>query len=346
MRKPVTAVRRPVTAAVALALLASGLSACSSKDMDVPAVVANTESHVAMSPTRFTEVQKSIFSSVAAADESRDGAKLAARVTGPMLTIREAQYRVKNILADSYALTALSSNASGTAISSNAAFPRLALSIMAPVQGANLQTIDVFAQPSARENWKLWANLVILPGATVPGVTSGSGGAQIVDADNAEGLAASPSAAMAAYVNLNQTRSDAQGLTFADDRLRNAIAHSQDTNAAAVSGVGTASMSYAADESGVRAFRTDDGGALVFGQMNYEAAISVPSGRKVTISTSQGKIAAGSPDGSTVLDGQTMTAKNAVIVGIYVPPANAADTTLKVVAASESAIVSVTIAPN
>lgn len=338
--------RKPLIAATALVFAASSLAACSKGNEAIPSVTANTEAHVAMSSSRFAQVQKLIFETVTAADASRDGTKLAERVGGPMLTIREAQYRVKNILADSYALTPLSTAPSGTAISSNAGFPRMALSIMAPVQGANLQTIDVFSQTSARENWKLWANLVILPGATVPGITSGPKGAEVVAANNGEGLVASPEAAMAAYVNLNQTRGDAQGLIFAEDRLRTAIANSQDTNASAVSGVGTATMTYGLDESGVRAFRTEDGGALVFAQMNYDAAISVPSGRKVTISTSQGKIAAGSSTGSTVLDGQTMTTKNAVIVGIYVPSAQAEDKTLRVVAASESAIVSVNVEAN
>ena len=327
----------------ALVVAGATLAGCGGSDVAIPEVTPDTATHVAMSQDRFTQIQTKIFESLVAADSAKDANALAARTTGPMTVLRTAQYATKAILADSYGIAPLSTTATGTAISSSSGTQRLAMSLMAPVQGANLQTIDVFAQTSARENWKLWGNLTILPGATVPGVTSGDAGATTIEPASGEGLVASPEAAMAAYVQLNQTRSDANGLSFSEDALRKQIAATQDSNATAVNGVGAASTTFGVAANAPVAFRTEDGGALVFGQMAFNTSIQVNKGRKVNVSTTQGKIAAGSASGVTTLDGQTLLSENTVIVAMYVPAAGAADQTIKVVAASEIGIVRVSV---
>ncbi|MCF2706608.1 hypothetical protein I6E29_04920 [Arcanobacterium haemolyticum] len=325
-------------AALAGALILSG---CSGQG-EIPSPSPATETaRAALSDEQFTAASTKIFDAIAASDAALDSASLEARAAGPFLAQRQAEYQLKGILADSFGMSRLSQAVSQSVVTSAAAYPHVALSIMDAPQGSNLQTIDVFAQDQARSLWKLWGVMSILPGATVPGLALGDAGATSISPDNAEGLVASPASVLAGYVTLNQSRSDAGGLTFADDSLRTKLASSGDANVKAVEGAGTASMTFAAGENQPLAVATADGGALVVAQMNFSTQISITTaGASVKIGSTIGALSSGQAGGEITVTG-TMTANYTVTVAFHVPAAGTADQTIRVVGASDPALLSV-----
>ncbi|MFT0847508.1 hypothetical protein VR010_07100 [Actinomycetaceae bacterium L2_0104] len=328
--------------ALALAMGAAlALSACGN-DEEVPSPsAAPVEARPAISTERFADAQNSIFESVEEADAEMDSDALSARTVGPFTQIRSAEYQLKEILADSYGLERISSSPVQTVISPAGEYPHSAISIMDAPQGSNLQTIDVFQQNSARDNWALWGVLDILPGATIPALAVSDGSGQPVDAESAEGLVASPKEVLEAYSSLSETGSDSKDLNFLDDRLRQTLRGGKEANIAAVEGAGEVEMLYTPGEEGIVSFATDDGGALVVGQMDFNTKIHVTTeGATIKLGSTIGTLGTGEAGGEIEVSG-TLEANYTVLVAFHVPAADSDDDAIQVVGASDPILLSV-----
>ena len=336
--------KKSTAVALALAFAGSSLAACGGNDAKLPKPKAATGvAYPAMSTERFGKVQKKVFTAISQADGSLNADALTARVTGPMKTIRSAQYKLKGILNDGYTLTELSTLTSrqGIAVSGDGSFPRLGFSVMEPVKGTTLPSFDVFLQSTARNNWALWGSLYVEAGATLPSVKVGKSGLELIGAESNGGLAAGPAQTVAAYVQLNNTRSDAKGLTFANDKLRTQLAAAHDENAKSVSASGTVSTVFGSNPKEIYSVRTEDGGALVVSEMGYniQHSLTQPNG-KITLTGIQGVMATGNASGSVNVTGTT-TSSYTMLVAFHVPPANAKDKTIRLVGSSIPQLTSV-----
>lgn len=324
--------------ALAAALAGGALAGCGESEPPVPKpTAAKSTSRPATSVENFMKVSKRVLEAVNATDKDQSTDKLGATTTGPMTVIRQAQYNTKRLLGDSYKFPELATEVTKNrvAISSSKGYPRLAMTVMDPLKGNNLPTMDVFAQGKARENWKLWGSLRLFPGAEFPSVEGGKTGAETVAAESDKGLAASPKKTVEAYVNLNKTGSDAQGLTFSQDALRQELKKTADKNAAAVNGAGKSTMTFAVGNEGPVAMRTSDGGAVVVAQLNYFTTISSDSQHTVTVGDKAGSIASGKAEGKVTLDGKTLTTSNTRLVAFRVPAAKSKDKTISVIGSSD-----------
>ena len=322
--------------ALTAALAAGALAGCGESEPPVPKpTAAKSASRPATSVENFMKVSKRVLESVNATDKDQSTDKLGATTTGPMTVIRQAQYNTKRLLGDSYKFPALATEVTKNrvAISSSKGYPRLAMTVMDPLKGNNLPTMDVFAQGKARENWKLWGSLRLFPGAEFPSVEGGKTGAETVAAESDKGLAASPKKTIEAYVNLNKTGSDSQGLTFSQDALRQELKQT-----AAVNGAGKSTMTFAVGNEGPVAMRTSDGGAVVVAQLNYFTTISSDSQHTVTVGDKAGSIESGKPGGQDTLDGKTLTTSNTRLVAFKVPAAKSKDKTISVIGSSDDVI--------
>ncbi|MFT3943520.1 MAG: hypothetical protein QM705_06825 [Ancrocorticia sp.] len=318
-----------------------GLSACATVEEVPKPVAATIDARQAISTERLAQVQETIFDSVEKADAKLDPALLADRTTGPFTQMRGSEYKLKKILADSFALERLSAVAQQTAISPAESYPHTALSVMEAPQGTNLPTINVFQQASARDNWKLWGAMPILPGATVPALTINKDGAALVDPMSKDGLVASPQDVLAAYVAVNGG-GDTKGLTFAEDNLRKKLTATKDTNTEVVKGAGEAKMTFTPSKTPVVSFVADDGGALVVGQMDFDTQIKVTTaGSKIKLGSNIGTLATGKASGEIEVSG-TLTADYTVLVAFHVPAADSKDKTIKAVGATDPLLLSVT----
>ncbi len=327
--------------ALALTLGAAlALSACTTAEELPKPVAATIDARPAISTDRLTEVQEIVFDSIQNADAKLDPKMLEERTTGPFPQIREGEYKLKKILADAFGLERLSTVAQQTAISPADSYPHVALSIMEAPQGSNLQTIDVFQQASARDNWMLWGVMDILPGATVPALTVNKEGASLLDPKSAEGLVFSPEAVLAAYSAVNGG-GDAKGVTFAEDRLRQTLSAGRDANNSVVEGAGEVKMAFTPGKEPTVSFMTDDGGALVVGQMDFNTQIKVTTeGASIKLGSTIGTLATGKAGGEIDVSG-TLTADYTVLVAFHVPAADSKDKTVQVVGASDPILLSV-----
>ena len=316
--------------ALALAMGAAlALSACGN-DEEVPSPsAAPVEARPAISTERFADAQDSIFESVREADAEMDSDALKARTVGPFTQIRSAEYQLKDILADSYGLERISNSPVQTVISPAAEYPHSAM------------TIDVFQQNSARDNWALWGVLDILPGATIPALAVSEGSGQPVDPESSEGLVASPKEVLEAYSSLSETGSDSKDLSFGDDRLRQTLRGGKEANIAAVEGAGEVEMLYTPGEEGIVSFATDDGGALVVGQMDFNTKIHVTTeGATIKLGSTIGTLGTGEAGGEIEVSG-TLEANYTVLVAFHVPAADSGDDAIQVVGASDPILLSV-----
>lgn len=327
--------------ALALTLGAAlGLSACSGAGELPEPVAATIDARPAISTERLASVQDIIFDSIQKADAKLDLTMLKERSMGPFIAMRGGEYKLKKILADSFGMERLSTVTQQTAISPADSYPHVALSIMEAPQGSNLQTIDVFQQASARDNWMLWGVMDILPGATVPALIVNKGGASLLDPTSSEGLVSSPEAVLAAYSAVNGG-DDTKGVTFAEDRLRQTLLSGKETNTSVVKGAGEVKMAFTPGKEPTVSFKTDDGGALVVGQMDFNTQIKVTTeGAKIKLGSTIGTLATGKAGGEIEVSG-TMTADYTVLVAFHVPAADSKDKTVQVVGASDPLLLSV-----
>lgn len=316
------------------------LSSCAKSELPTPAKASET-ARPAVAPSRFVGIEEKVLAQLSQADQKLDVEAMSPRASGSYLRSRTGQYRLKAIMADAYNMEALSTSPANTVISSAATYPHLAMAVMNPPEGTNMQNVDVFVQENARSQWSLWSRTSLLPGATLPALRVKDEGGEVVAAEDANGLVASPQAAVAVWVQLNQTRQDSAGLSFADDPVRTSLAKSHDNNVAAVQRVGTASMNFAGPISGIYALRTEDGGALAFTDVDFSTTINVTkAGSKVKLASQIGAFATGQAGGEIIVTKQATTLYT-LQLAFYIPPADASDNHIKVVAASDPVIVNV-----
>ncbi len=322
--------------------LAFSLSACAGNE-ELPQPHAATESAApALSADSFATVLVSIVDVVDASDAALDANVLAARTEGPFRELRTQEYALKTLLADSFDVVPVSTTPQHLAVTANTGVPREAVAVMEAPSGTNLKTINVFEQNNARDNWRLWGTLPILPGATVPGIQLTQGSATALGAESADGLVASPVAVLQAYAAYQQARTqDGSAITFGADALFDSLVARYNDNNEAVSGAGNVTMEFAAADDGVRAFATEDGGALVIGRMNFQSIINVTEpDATVEIGSTIGALATGDPAGKITVT-SSLSASYSVMVAFHVPAAGSESTENKVVGASDPILMSV-----
>lgn len=321
-----------------LAVAGLSLGGCSAGAVPSP-VAASPTPHPALTDEKLASINDSIFGLLKETESSFDADALSARLSGPALVERRLDYKKESLIGDKAQLRAISSNVKSYVISQGDVYPRVVVEHMEAPEGENLQVLNVLAQPTARHNWTLWGVMRILPSATVPDLSTGEKGATFVDPDDSTGLVASPNAVLDGYIQLNKTRNDAGGLTFAEDAFRADLAAGQDKNAAAVKDLGESSMNFARGGSGPFALRTDDGGALVIAELNYTSTIKVTKdGGKASIPKNHDiAIAFTGEANKAVSFGDSLAAHYTVAVAFYVPSAKAKDTTISLIAVSPGA---------
>lgn len=314
------------------------LSGCSASAIPSPSVTSPAP-HPALSEEKLANINNSVFEVIAAADSSLETEALPSRLSGPALVERRFEYQKKSLLGEATSISPLSNKVKFSAISQADVYPRLVVEVTEAPEGENLQMLNALVQPTARHNWTLWGAMKILPSSVAPVISTGEKGAVVVQPDDSEGLVASPNAVVDAYVQLNKTRSDANGLTFAEDSFRARLAKGQDKNAEAVKDLGEATLDFARGGQGPFSIRTEDGGALVIAEFNYTTTIRVTRiGGQASIPKNHDIAIVGTGEAEKQLDfTDSATAHYTSAVAFYVPPANAKDTTITLIAASDGA---------
>jgi len=235
-----------------------------------------------------TEAQiVAIMDSLAATLEEADGAldidAAAARLEGPALDVRRADYVVAGAGHDLRPFFT-ERDAKWTVTGQTTSWPRVVLvSTKQPSDLVGTPRILVLRQDAPREQYRLWGwaglgSEMVVPDMTVPQV-----GSQVLP-DNARTLVMAPSDVLERYADLLQKGDDSQYADqFTSDMMRGGIEATR-AKILARKGDGQYKETFEAPEGPVAVFATADGGALVIGQVTMtveakgiEVTSAVPS---------------------------------------------------------------------
>ncbi|MCG2624008.1 hypothetical protein LVY72_19120 [Arthrobacter sp. I2-34] len=310
-------------AAGALAALALAAGPALPAQAAVPAAEAagaGTEqaaAHPVLLPGQLTRIMDAVGAAVSAGDSAKDAKKLQDRVTGPALTMRSANYRVRAGKGKVEAPVPVSAGPVLTSmISSTPEWPRTAVAV---TKGKNnpVPQVIVLSQAEARENYKMIGAVQMLPGTKFPQVSTEEGGTAAVAPADKDGLAYSPQQALellSGYLTSGRNSNAVAKNTFAD-QIRSFQKDQQTSNKNA-----KITFSRSIDKGSVRTLRTADGGAVVYGTLR-SLMRSLPSESGAVVELSPEFAALAGADSTT--KGADVTYAEAVF--LQVPPAGSND---------------------
>ncbi|MDY5584482.1 MAG: hypothetical protein SPG61_01635 [Arcanobacterium sp.] len=330
--------RKSVSLAVIL-VAGLGLSACAS-EAALPKPVIDRSVETIVDEAKFADLLTSVKKSVEAADSANTVKELGANVAGPIRTQREAQYKLKSILGDSYKLPSIVIDPEATLIASGTAYPRTVATIAAPTGDQNFQTLNVWNQASVRENYKLWGQAYLFPGLDLPALKSNlDDTAGYPEVDVAK-YAADPAALLENYAQyLNGAEAKVK---FAeDDAILTQITAQKDRLTKAVADLATVSIKSAASKNGFKVIPTEDNGLIVVGEVDYQLSVDRQDEEAtLRLRGEIGALGTGKADG--VLDvKKKLTAKYSLLTAFYVPAAGS-DAQVQVIGAASPTLLSVT----
>lgn len=301
-----------------LAIAATGLLAATALPAHAGGTATPKESggsYPVLLDGQLNRILDSVEASVTAGDAARDAKELAPRVGGSALTLRKANYTVRAENPDVAAPAPVSAEPLKTAmVGTTAAWPRTAVAVTQGKENPVPQVI-VLSQAGPRENYKMVEAVQMLPGTTFPQVASEGGGTPALAADSAEGLLHAPQQALevlASNLNNGKNQDKVGKNTFAEQ-----IRAFQDSQVKANKNADIA-FSRKVEPESVRALKTADGGAMVFGYIrNVMSSVPAEPGATVELSDEFAALAGKSSttSGVDVTYGES--------VAVYVPPAGA-----------------------
>ena len=321
-RGPAAAFSAALAAALALgavpapALASQPLTAAPTAETDddaTPPVVLGTQ---------LERILADVAGTVQAADAAKDPALLGTRAGGSAAALREAGYATAAKVPTQPAPEPVAAEPLKTdLIMGGTEFPR---SIVAVTQGPENEVPQalLLVQASARENYKLMSSIRMLPGTTFPARPAGGAGVDPAPADSAEGLTASPQAAVESLADALTNPDGANQDTFSSNTFAEAVTKFQsEVTSSPDNEFANITFNHAAVPADTRALRTADGGAIVFGYMD-SSYTSVPKEAGDSINL-EGTV-------YQTLTGETSTdagidVKYGEGVMLYVPPAGSTE---------------------
>ena len=218
-----------------------------------------------------------VDAAVAAARQAGAASAGDGRVLGPFAEGLAAQATVAKASKSTAAPAAATLSRDRLVLTRAAGWPRFFL-VAGAAPGLPTPAVRVLLSPSAREPYGVWAQPVLLPGATLPEVAAAAQGAETLAAD-ASGLVATPAQAAAGYADvLTKSTGSASAALIAPDEFRRQVASRLAADRRSVAAVGTVTSTHAVDPDGVLAFRTADGGAVVVAALRQTYAVRLRSG--------------------------------------------------------------------
>lgn len=281
---------------------------------------------------QFRRILEQVSSAVDAGDAAKDAAQLADRVGGTELEVRTQNYKIRSQVGSYEArMPVRSTKLLTTVVTSDRAWPR---SVLAVTQGDGnvVPQLLTLVQQSPRENYKLVETTPLQPGATFP--TISRGGTDTLAAADKTGLLYSGEEALSGLADRLTTPDSAFKDKLVEGESSPYIADTLSYQAEVVKAGENGSFSFThkvLPESTV-VFRTEDGGALVLGRINFGfEGTPKAAGDKLTI----GDDAAALAGGKETTTG--MVLNFAESVAVYVPPAGSTDP-MKLVAATRGLV--------
>ncbi|TLM82468.1 hypothetical protein FDW83_12740 [Pseudarthrobacter sp. NamE2] len=328
-----TMVAAGLTAAV---LAGTGTAAVAATPAPEPsgtsAPAAGAEAAPVLLDAQFRRILEQVASAADAGDAAKDAAQLAGRVGGTELEVRTQNYKIRSQVGSYEArMPVRSTKLLTTVVTTERDWPR---SVMAVTQGEGnvVPQLLTLVQQSPRENYKLVEATPLQPGATLPTI-SRTGTETLAPADKT-GLLYSGEEALSGLADRLTTAESPFKDKLVEGESSPYIADTLSYQAEVVKAGENGNFSFThkvVPESTV-VFRTEDGGALVLGRINFGfEGTPKAAGDKLTI----GDDAAALAGGKETTTG--MVLDFAESVAVYVPPAGSTDP-MKLVAATRGLV--------
>ncbi len=274
-------------------------------------------------PTLTTDQVRAVLGDVSstleAADAALDVDQLTARLTGPALTIRGAEYTVNKALEDDVELITVPTSERTVVVPTTDAWPRSVFVITEQPEDLQSPRLLVLTQDGPREPYKLWAWSRLLPDRQVPRTFVPEVGSVPLPLD-AEGLLVTPAEVGEMYADvLDQGAGSEHADLFGEDVLRERIAlvREQYEKVAEQAG-GKFTERYKPDTEATVAVSTADGGAIVVVPMTTTTKLTTDD-RELSL----GKAEAALLGKKKVTESATFTWSG--VVTFVIPPAGSPD---------------------
>lgn len=307
--------------APALALTTAGfllLTACSPALPEVSVDPTPSAPTVVLTTSQDASILAAIGQTLVAASETLDPVALEARLTGPALALRTAEFTVASATGNADAVTEIPTEVQSEVLPTTQTWPRTTFA--ASVRPQNLQTdrLLVTEQASARDQYKLWGWIRLFPGVTLPAFPATDIGTEAVPAGDPS-LLLTPADAVAHYADvLTNGDASAYAAEFATDPLREQMAAQRTKREASATEInGTYSLTFTPTDGGLRMLRTTNGGALVVGEIAAIETLQGEESAKITPSATEQAFIGDAEASNSLTVGRTS------LVGIYIPPADA-----------------------
>ena len=311
------------TTAVVATVLATGLLAGCAEELPTPKPEAPVAAAV-VTQSQEREILDKVAGVVGKVDKASQAEKLRARLDGPALDIRETQLKVAAARKDKEPLTDLTMEMQQVILPSDQEWPRSSYAITVQPKDLTTPVLMAFDQATARDQYKLWGWVRLLPGVTMPQFAEADLGSPAVPADD-ESLKATPEAAIKQYASVLTVDKDSKYAdSFADDDLRQFFRDYGKLQVDAINKEecgGDFKVEYEPTKDPVKAVRTADGGALVLAAMiSQETITAKEEGCEIGPPTKTTQALWGDADVSNVVE---VNYKD--MVAMYVPPKESDD---------------------
>ncbi len=318
-------VRRRGLAAASAVVVTSMLLAGCAKDLPTPDPEPAAEGP-ALSQDQEAAVLESVVAVLSKSTESGDAKPLGNRVTGPALEVRKSQLQVAKVRGDNDLVTSVPSTFLQLVAPTTTEWPRTAYAITEATENLETPRLVVLEQAEARQAYRMWAWVQLVPGVTMPAFADSEIGSEAVGADD-ESLAVSPRAALERYADLLTKGTKESGHAKSFDLLEGDLVNRIQADASNLrksdsfkEADGEYSMSFSLRKGDMRAVRTADGGALVVGVLVGKELVKAEEDAKVPPLTRTQEALLDGEDPTNVLRTQYTD-----MIALYVPPSGSED---------------------
>lgn len=277
--------RRGMAAATAVVATSVLLAGCA-EEPPTPSPEPASEGP-ALSQDQEAAVLEQVGAVLAESTESGDPAQLEPRVTGPALEVRTSQLQVAKVRGDNELVTEIPSSYLQLVSPTTTEWPRTAYAITEATEDLETPRLVVMEQAEARQDYRMWAWVQLVPGVTMPAFADPELGSEAVAADDTS-LVVPPTEALARYADLlgkgTEASEHAGSFDLLDGDLVNRVqadASNLRESASFKEAAGEYSITFAPREGDLRAVRTADGGALVVGVLVGSEVVQAEQDAKV-----------------------------------------------------------------
>ncbi|MFI6426590.1 hypothetical protein [Promicromonospora sp. NPDC050880] len=314
---------RTRSAAVVAALAVAGLLTGCAEELPTPKPEAPVAAAV-VTQAQEREILDKVAGVVEKVTKSSQAEDLAGRLSGPALDIRETQLKVAAARKDQEPLTDLSMQMQQVILPSDQEWPRNSFAITVQPKDLTTPVLMTFEQASARDQYKLWGWVRLLPGVTMPRFAEADLGSAAVAADD-ESLKTTPTDAIKQYASVLTVDKDSKYAgNFADDDLRQFFRDYGKLQVDAINKEeckGAFEVAYEPTKDPVKSVRTADGGALVMAAMiSKETITAKEEGCEIGPPTKTTQALWGDADVTNVVEVNYQD-----MVAMYVPPKGSDD---------------------